>query len=110
MGEKLLIDQETFVGSINGTYCQTKSDALKEIARSLMFPEHFGGNLDALEDCLTDLSWIEKEKVILVINNQNYFLKNEQADLKELFFKIFEDVEKEWRANGTESKTFSVIK
>lgn len=109
MNNKLVIDQGTFVASINGLYCQTKKDALSEIAKSLMFPEHFGGNLDALEDCLTDLSWIEKEKVIMIINNVNHFLRNEQADLKELFFEIFDDVEKESETTA-ESKAFIVVK
>jgi hypothetical protein len=34
-----------------------KEEMLASIARSLGFPEWFGGNWDALEDCLTDLSW-----------------------------------------------------
>lgn len=34
-----------------------KEALLEAIARSLEFPGWFGGNWDALEDCLTDLSW-----------------------------------------------------
>ncbi len=30
---------------------------IKALARDLKFPDYFGGNLDALSDCLTDFSW-----------------------------------------------------
>jgi RNAse (barnase) inhibitor barstar len=35
--------------------CKTKDDVLKSIGTSMKFGEHFGNNLDALYDCLTDL-------------------------------------------------------
>ncbi len=34
---------------------QTKQDVLDRIAESFLFPAHFGKNLDALFDCMTDL-------------------------------------------------------
>ena len=34
---------------------QTKQDVLDRIAESFLFPSHFGKNLDALYDCMTDL-------------------------------------------------------
>lgn len=34
-----------------------KQPLLKNIAAALEFPDWFGANWDALEDCLTDLSW-----------------------------------------------------
>ena len=40
---------------------QTKEDLLDRIARALSFPDGFGRNWDALEDCLTDLSWRQAE-------------------------------------------------
>ena len=34
---------------------QSKQDVLDKIAESFLFPSHFGKNLDALMDCMTDL-------------------------------------------------------
>ena len=34
---------------------QSKQDVLDKIAESFLFPAHFGKNLDALYDCMTDL-------------------------------------------------------
>ena len=34
---------------------QSKQDVLESIAASFLFPNHFGKNLDALFDCMTDL-------------------------------------------------------
>src|SRR5512134_3474215 len=34
-----------------------KEALLEHLAQALGFPDWFGGNWDALEDCLTDLSW-----------------------------------------------------
>ena len=34
-----------------------KDAAMAHIAHALAFPQWFGGNWDALEDCLSDLSW-----------------------------------------------------
>ena len=39
----------------NLTSAQSKQEVLESIAQSFMFPAHFGKNLDALYDCLTDL-------------------------------------------------------
>ncbi len=39
----------------NLTEAQTKQDVLDTIAASFLFPPHFGKNLDALFDCMTDL-------------------------------------------------------
>ena len=40
---------------VNLAEAQTKQDVLDAIAQAFLFPAHFGKNLDALFDCMTDL-------------------------------------------------------
>ncbi|MEO8298409.1 MAG: barstar family protein [Burkholderiales bacterium] len=39
----------------NLSKAQSKQDVLEQIADDFLFPAHFGKNLDALYDCMTDL-------------------------------------------------------
>ncbi|MDL5031098.1 barstar family protein [Pelomonas sp. APW6] len=39
----------------NLTEAESKQEVLEGIAQSFLFPAHFGKNLDALYDCMTDL-------------------------------------------------------
>ena len=51
-------DEGHFVRRISLTGCHDKDDLLQRIAIALQFPETFGGNWDALADCLGDLGWL----------------------------------------------------
>ena len=46
---------------------QGKAEALSRIAAALAFPAWFGGNWDALEDCLADLSWRDAGPRVLLV-------------------------------------------
>ena len=53
--------------SLAGT--QKKEDLLDRIAEALSFPDWFGRNWDALEDCLTDLSWYPAQGHVFVFDS-----------------------------------------
>lgn len=40
---------------------------IRALKRDLAFPEWFGGNLDALNDCLTDFSWRPAPGYVIVL-------------------------------------------
>lgn len=43
-----------------------KASAYEAIAAAMTFPAHFGHNLDALYDCLTDLTWLPIGEHVLI--------------------------------------------
>lgn len=48
---------------------KSKSAVLRAIAKALDFPEHFGGNLDALYDSLTDVLMEQKRGMVVVLRD-----------------------------------------
>ena len=49
-----------------------KASALEHIAQKLNFPDYFGKNFDALNDCLTDIC----EETAISFDNEALFKKN----------------------------------
>ena len=72
---------------IDGTVCKQIDDCYKTLQPQLSLPDYFGNNLDALEEVLSDLEWINEEKVRIIILNRPELLLND-ANKKEFFLDI----------------------
>lgn len=46
----------------------SKRQLLAHLALGLDFPNYFGWNWDALEECLRDLAWIESPRSIVIVH------------------------------------------
>ncbi|PXY27548.1 barstar family protein [Prauserella muralis] len=55
-----------FAHVLDGSTRPDKLGTLDAIAAALSFPDYFGRNLDALYDCLTDLSWLPSGEHVLI--------------------------------------------
>lgn len=49
--------------------CNGKAEVLDRFAAALRFPAWFGGNWDALADCLGDLSWWPADGYLLLLDH-----------------------------------------
>ena len=64
---------------VTGSMVFTQEELLKAIARVMDFPDYFGGNLDALYDYLTDLSWLPRGAHVLLWTGPNMLAVTEPS-------------------------------
>jgi Barstar (barnase inhibitor) len=73
-----------------------KAALLERVARALDFPRWFGGNWDALEDCLGDLSWSSADGHVLLIEGAAEL----PADERGILVDILASVAAAWAERG----------
>ena len=56
---------------------RSKEKLLGLLSQSLHFPNYFGGNWDALEECLHDLHWLPEKLSIAIVHEQFPFGEGE---------------------------------
>jgi RNAse (barnase) inhibitor barstar len=83
---------------IKGRHCKTPASLFAEFARALEFPDYFGHNWDALEECLADLEWLPAKGYILLITDAAHVLSDDEAEY-ETFLEILCDAGEAW-GNG----------
>jgi hypothetical protein len=84
------------VRALRGHKMRTTARLFDECAAALQFPDYFGENWDALDECLADLEWLEGDAYIIVITTAQHLLDGEQPEKLKLFLELLEDTAREW--------------
>lgn len=87
---------DTFTTILDGENSKDLLSFLAEIGSVFHFPDYYGGNMNALYDCLSDLSWIDAKNYHLIISNSKHFLSEETVTTKKEIFDFLEKVAHEW--------------
>jgi RNAse (barnase) inhibitor barstar len=90
---------------IDATPVRTKSKLLAQIARALDFPAWAGRNWDALEDCVTDLGWIDAPGIVIEFAALDAYAKADPEGFV-ILVDIFKAAAEYWRS---QHKPFWVI-
>ena len=95
--EKHFGSSDFFVAHIDGQRTTTLRQFYEEIADILEFPVP-GFNLDALNDSLNDLQWLEDEKIVLYITNTESFISKERDPVKlSSVLQVFDATAEDWK-------------
>lgn len=72
-----------------------KAGLLDALASALHFPDWFGGNWDALEDCLMDLAWIDAPGYVIVLKDCDALLEENPDDFT-IALEVFDGAATYW--------------
>jgi RNAse (barnase) inhibitor barstar len=87
-----------FIASVDGKKSTSIKDFHEKIATAMKFPDYSGKNLDALDEMLNDLEWIEEQKVIIFIDHSSEWLSKEKSEEKILsVIDIFDATAEDWK-------------
>jgi RNAse (barnase) inhibitor barstar len=79
---------------IDGNTCTNITECYNSLQQQLSLPDYFGYNLDALEEVLSDLDWIEEEKIKVILLNSEKLL-SDNKEKKKAFLDILNSCKNE---------------
>ncbi len=85
---------------IQGKKCTTPAGVFNEFARALDFPDYFGHNWDALEECLADLDWLPAKGYVLLVTDAHCVIPEEEEEYETLL-EILSDAGEAWSKGHT---------
>src|SRR5262245_33002468 len=77
---------------------KSKAALLEALSVTLSFPDYFGGNWDALGECICDLSWLPPGDMIL--RHEDLPMAEDRAALS-TYLSILQDAVETWNATGS---------
>ena len=86
------------IGVIDGKSSSDLNEFFEAIGNAFNFPDYFGHNFDALDEILNDLDWLDTSGYCLVIDNIDFFLKNESNQTRKKVLDLFSKVATEWKS------------
>jgi RNAse (barnase) inhibitor barstar len=84
---------------VDGKSITRREQLMNAVATALHFPKHFGNNWDALEECLTDLEWVDADGYVIYFDHIDGLLEN-HPDQLETFVEILRDAIASWKEDG----------
>lgn len=85
---------------IEGRNIARKEQLLNHVATALRFPDYFGGNWDALEECLADMEWVDAPGYLILYDHVDA-LAQAHSDQLQTFVEICRDAVASWKDDGT---------
>jgi RNAse (barnase) inhibitor barstar len=84
---------------LDGTRTHDEASFLATVAEAMAFPEYFGRNWAALDECIQDLSWVPATGYVLRYDGFERFARTDPAARK-IALDVFRTAVKSWQDEG----------
>lgn len=100
---------DLFHTMIDGKDCLSTKALFKTFSKKLAFPDYFGKNWDAFNECINDLEWLDYSQYVVFFKNFEQTLTKNNDELA-IFLNIIEEAIQEW-AEGVDrlQKPFHLV-
>lgn len=87
-----------YAAYIRGWRCKTETDFLREYSSAFQFPDYFGNNWNAWDECAADLDWLSFTSLALVIDHYELMFCKEKdvADSLAVFERRITKLKEYW--------------
>lgn len=87
----------TYISYLRGKRCSTEELFFYEVSASFQFPDYFGENWAAFDECICDLEWLDFTKIFIIVDDfEAMFAGNKET--QDLLIKYFENVVTYWES------------
>lgn len=98
-----------FVAVIDGKASQTEEMLYEQLESAFQLPDYFGKNLDALYDCLNDLSWVKANEIVFYIKNYPLLLEDDGTTTRYEVMQLIHETAINWNTSANfDEKTFLI--
>ena len=73
-------ERNAFVCYVRGNLCESVKDFFREVSAAMRFPDYFGWNWNAFDECITDLEWLKFSCLLIIIDDYDSLFRKENAD------------------------------
>lgn len=97
---KGLVDQGIQVFYLDGSNINDKKSFLNKTAEVMQFPNYFGHNWDAFDECITDLEWLPTKRYVVIYNKPNLFAEANPLDWQ-IAYDTLQSAVEYWQSTNT---------
>ena len=108
--DNLLRNKDFSFYILDGNKMHTRNGLFTEIAEKLKFPDYFGKNRNAFDECLQDLDWLDSGSIKILITDFNEILKDDHPEEKNIFIACLTDADIFWKTEQTKTVDFYIRK
>ncbi len=99
------ISSNGYIAIIDGNTISDKNKLLQSFSEALAFPNYFGYNWDAFEECINDLEWLDASSYIIVLKNPENM--NIGAHDHQILLEILNNASRAWMEGRQHNARFS---